>query len=432
MQTTTAELNRSLAPEIKDATEFDLHLKGCDRYTLDNGVEVVAINAGTQEVMSLEWVFYAGNWYEEQNLVAATTNFLLKNGTSTKSAFDINEHFEYYGAFLNRSCYNETATMSLHTPVRHLQALLPVVSELLTDAVFPASELQIYRQNAKQRLAVNLKKCDFVASRLIDAYVFGEHHPYGTFSRFEDYDALQEEQLRAYYDRFYRNGRCIIFAAGLLPQDLPQLLNQAFGQLPLNRLPLPTVEHPFTPATEKKYRLENDPNGVQGAIRMARPFPTRHHPDFTKVQVLNALFGGFFGSRLMSNIREDKGYTYGIHSYIQNHLHDSAWMISTEAGRDVCEATIQEVYYEMEHLRDEPVDAEELQLVRNYLIGSILGDLDGPFQVIARWKNILLNGLDVSYFHRSVHDIKNTSAEELQALANKYLQPDAFYELVVV
>ncbi|HMP87249.1 MAG TPA: insulinase family protein, partial [Lacibacter sp.] len=244
MQTTTAELNRSLAPEIKDATEFDLHLKGCDRYTLDNGVEVVAINAGTQEVMSLEWVFYAGNWYEEQNLVAATTNFLLKNGTSTKSAFDINEHFEYYGAFLNRSCYNETATMSLHTPVRHLQALLPVVSELLTDAVFPASELQIYRQNAKQRLAVNLKKCDFVASRLIDAYVFGEHHPYGTFSRFEDYDALQEEQLRAYYDRFYRNGRCIIFAAGLLPQDLPQLLNQAFGQLPLNRLPLPTVEHP--------------------------------------------------------------------------------------------------------------------------------------------------------------------------------------------
>ncbi|HMP87001.1 MAG TPA: insulinase family protein, partial [Lacibacter sp.] len=197
-------------------------------------------------------------------------------------------------------------------------------------------------------------------------------------------------------------------------------------------LPLPPVEPPYTPATEKKYRLENDPNGVQGAIRMARPFPTRHHPDFTKVQVLNALFGGFFGSRLMSNIREDKGYTYGIHSYIQNHLHDSAWMISTEAGRDVCEATIQEVYYEMEHLRDEPVDAEELQLVRNYLIGSILGDLDGPFQVIARWKNILLNGLDVSYFHRSVHDIKNTSAEELQALANKYLQPDAFYELVVV
>jgi predicted Zn-dependent peptidase len=143
-------------------------------------------------------------------------------------------------------------------------------------------------------------------------------------------------------------------------------------------------------------------------------------------------FGGFFGSRLMSNIREDKGYTYGIHSYLQNHLHNTAWMISTEAGRDVAEATITEVYKEMALLRDEIIEAEELDLVRNYMIGSLLGDLDGPFQIIARWKNYILNNLGSDYFYNSLDSVRNVSAEELQELAKKYLNPDEFYELMVV
>jgi predicted Zn-dependent peptidase len=165
---------------------------------------------------------------------------------------------------------------------------------------------------------------------------------------------------------------------------------------------------------------------------MARPFPNRHHPDFMKVQVLNTLFGGFFGSRLMANIREDKGYTYGIHSYLQNNMQQSAWLISTEAGKDVCEAAVSEVYKEMKLLREELVDEEELMLVRNYMIGLILGDLDGPFQIMARWKNIILNKLDERYFYDTINTIKTIQAEELRELARKYLNPDEFYELIVV
>lgn len=108
--------DRKQAPEIVDAVNFDLRLKPAERFTLKNGVEVYAVNAGAEEVLSLEWVFFAGNWYEEQNLVAATTNFLLRNGTSKRTAFQINEHFEYYGSYLNRSCYNETATITTTKP----------------------------------------------------------------------------------------------------------------------------------------------------------------------------------------------------------------------------------------------------------------------------------------------------------------------------
>jgi predicted Zn-dependent peptidase len=422
--------DRKTPPRIIDAIEFDLRLKPAEKISLANGTPVYAINAGAEDVLQLEWVFYAGNWYENRNLIAATTNFMLKNGTSEKTAFRLNEHFEYYGSYLNRSCANETATITLHCLSKHLEVLLPVVREIITDSVFPEEELVTYKQNMQQRLRVSLKKCDFVAGRLIDTYLYGENHPYGRYSRFEDFEALSREELLAFYKSHYQNGRLIMFAAGRLPPNLFQVLEQNFGDLPLQSLaPAPISS---LPATEKKYRVINDPQGVQGAVRMGTPFPNRHHPDFLKAQVLNSVFGGFFGSRLMSNIREEKGYTYGIHSYLENHLQQSAWVISTEAGRDVCEATIAEVYKEMEALRTEPIDEEELLLVRNYMIGSILGDLDGPFHIINRWKNIVLNDLDESFFYKQIETIKTVSAEELQALANKYLQPENFYELVVV
>lgn len=425
-------MNRTEAPHIKDAVEFDLKLKSYEFFKLDNGVPVYAVDAGAQEVLQLELVFYAGNWFEQQKSVASATNYLLKNGTTTKTAFQLNEEFEYYGAYCNRSCYNETAVVSLSSLSKHLPALLPVIREMVTDSVFSSAELDIYKQNTKQRLTVNLKKSDFVAARLSDAYLFGEDHPYGKYTNAADIDALDDSLLKNYFRQYYLNGRCVIFVSGKLPADLQQQLNRSFGDLNLKAFDkkLPVIN--ATPATEKKYRIQNDPDGVQGAIRIARPFPNRHHPDFMKVMVLNTLFGGFFGSRLMANIREDKGYTYGIHSYVQNHIQQSAWVISTDAGRDVCEATIEEVYKEMKILREENIEEDELMLVRNYLVGTILGDLDGPFHIMGRWKNLVLNNLTESYFYDSVKTIKTISAEELKALANKYLVPEDFYELVVI
>jgi predicted Zn-dependent peptidase len=430
MQKTLKTLNRKKPPYIKDAVEFDLKLKPYQKYTLNNGVDVYAIDAGAEEVVMVECVYRAGNWYENKNLVAATANFLLKNGTSTKNAFAINEHFEYYGSYLNRASQSETATLTLHSLTKHLKELIPVVKELLTDSIFPEPELDIYKQNMKQRLNVNLKKSDFVAGRLIDAYVFGEDHPYGRYTRFEDFDALNRECIVDFYKDYYLNGNLVVFVAGKLPSNLFDILNKSLGDL--NSTPVEITNIAVSSVQEKKHRVINDPAGVQGAIRLASHFPNRHHPDFIKVQLLNSLFGGFFGSRLMSNIREDKGYTYGIHSYLQNHRHQSAWMVSTEAGRDVCEAAIVEVYKEMERLRNEAVGAEELLLVQNFMMGSILGDLDGPFHIINRWKTIILNNLPEDYFYQQINTIKTIKAGELQALANKYLVPQKFYELVVV
>lgn len=423
--------NRTIAPDIKDAIEFNIPLKDCTRFNLSSGAPVYYINDGAEEVAMVEFVFNAGNCYEAKTGIASATNHLIKNGTSKRTAFEITEYFEYYGAYLNRSCFNETATITLHCLSKHLKELLPVIRELITESIFPQKEIEIFQTNSIQRLSVNLLKCDFVANRLIDEYLYGAKHPYGRVSNKEDIEALTREDIEAFFKQYYVSAKCCIFSAGKLPSDFEQLLETHFGDLSLNES-VATIVHQRESASQKKYRISNDKDGVQGAIRLGRPFPNRHHPDFQKAVVLNTLFGGYFGSRLMSNIREDKGYTYGIHSYLDNHINDSDWMISTEAGKDVCEATIQEVYKEMKGLRVIPVENEELLLIKNYMMGLHLGYIDGPFQIIARWKSLILHGLDENYFYNSINTIKTITPEELQELACKYLLPEEFFELVVI
>jgi predicted Zn-dependent peptidase len=427
-------LNRKQAPPIKDATAFELELPLYQKYVLGNGVEVFAIELGQVDVLMINWIFDAGNAFENKNGLAIAANTLLKNGTSTRSAFDINEHFDYYGAFLGRATHHEVAEITLHCLGKHVGELLPVAAELVSDSIYPQEEVDIYKKNAQQRLQVNLKKSDFVAGRLIDVYLYGKDHPYGRYSSTEDYQGLEAEQIRQFYRQYYQQGSCRIMVAGKIPQTLIADLDRHFGGLPLRPAAVRTGNpgFPIAPAAEKKHQVINDPTGVQGSIRIGRNFPNRHHPDFQRMQVLNNVFGGFFGSRLMTNIREDKGYTYGIYSYLVNNIQESALMISTEAGKDVCAATIEEVYKEMQLLREELIDEEELKMARNFTIGTILGDLDGPFHVATRWKNIILNGLDGNYFYEGIRIFKTITPRELRELANKYLDPASFFELVVI
>jgi len=426
-------LNRTIAPPIKDAVTFSYHLQPCNKSVLNNGIPLYWLSAGTQDVVQIEWVFKAGLWEENQVGVAQATAALMKNGTSARSAIQINEALEYYGASLRVSATNDFNVVTLHTLTKHLPVLLPVVQEVIFDPVFPDEEVALYIQNSLQRLKVNLEKTEFIANRNIDAFLFGKEHPYGRFTEEGDLRKIDAGVLRAFFKKYFTARNCRIFMSGNLNQEHVDLVKNYFGNenwgMESDRI-IPEFE--LRPAVEKKYRMQIDQTvNVQGSIRLGRTFPKRNHPDFTPMIVLNTLFGGYFGSRLMANIREEKGYTYGIYSHLYSYREAGALMIATEAGTSVCEAAIQEVYKEMEILCAEQVSEEELLLVKNYLLGNLLGDLDGPFSLMQRWKSMILFELPEDSFDKNIEIYKNISAAEIKTLAQKYFQKENYFELVV-
>lgn len=425
-------VDRTAAPPIHDAIEFDYNLPPINTEKLDNGLPLYWLNAGVQEVVEIDWVFPAGLWYEQKGGLAHATAGLLKNGTNTHTAQQIHETLEFYGANLKTSAGNDHATVTLYTLTKHLPALLPIVYEVLTDSIFPEHELEIHKRNAIQRLLVNLRQCEFVADQQIDALLFGEHHPYGRFSKKENIEALTRQDLLAFYKANYNLANAKMFMAGKIGATEVALLNTIFGKAIPAASIFEQAVYTYQPPAERAHSIMNDPNGVQGAIRIARQFPNRHHPDYAPMVVLNTVFGGYFGSRLMSNIREDKGFTYGIYSSLSPFVHGGCLTIHTEAGRNVLEAAVKEIYHEMDVLTKEAVPEDELLLVKNYLLGGLLGDLDGPFSILQRWRTLILNNFTEDHFNRNISIYKSVTAEELQALAVKYYHTDAFYEMVVI
>lgn len=425
-------LDRKTPPPIKDAVEFDYILPPVSEHRLDNGIHLYWLNAGVQDVVEINWVFPAGIWYEQKEAVAQAVAAMLKNGTSKRNAHAIHEALEFYGASLKVNTGSDNATITLHTLTKHLPALLPIVSEIINDSIFPEEELAIYKQNTVQRLKVSLRECEFVANQRIDAMLFGETHPYGRFSKIEKIEALAREDLLEFYKQRYKLSGVKIFMAGKVDETHVKQLNEVFGNTEITKEAIIETAFSISAPDERVQKIINDPNGVQGAIRIGRLFPNRHHPDFAPMIVLNTLFGGYFGSRLMSNIREEKGYTYGIYSSITPMHHGGQITIHTEVGRDVIEPAIKEVYREMALLQNEPADEEELLLVKNYLLGNLLGDLDGPFSIMQRWRTLILNDMTVEHFNRNISIYKTITTKELQSLAQRYYNTEDFYEVTVV
>lgn len=427
-------LDRTQAPQIKDAIDFDYKLPSVHSFNCENGIPVYAYRGGSQPVVQIEWVFEAGLWEEDQKAVAQAVGALLKNGTLNRSEYEINEALEFYGASLRVSVSNDYATVALFCLTKHLAAVLPVVFDILSIPSFPESELEIYKQNALQGLSVKLLQCDFVANRHIEARLFGLGHPYGRYTEAEDLIALDRWMLEEFFKKNFQPTRCKIFVAGLYEDSDLRLISNIFGSDVWAARDLEVPLRNFQPesAQDLDFRLINNESGVQAAVRMAKSFVAPTHPDWVPFQVLNTVFGGYFGSRLMGSIREEKGYTYGIYSYLAAYRHEQMMMISSEVGRNVVQQTLDEIGVQMELLRREPISSEELLLVKNYILGGLVSDLDGPFSIMRMWKSMILRNEQVDKFDERIATIKALEPLQLQDLAQKYLLPETFYTVTVV
>lgn len=423
-------LNRTQEPPINQIE--NIAIIKASAVSLANGIPVYTINAGTQDLIRIEFLFKSGFSQQQAPLVASTTNDLLDEGTSKSTALQIADNIDYYGAFLETEVTHDFASINLFTLNKHQEAIFPVIEELIKDAIFPEQELSINLQNRKQKHAVNNQKVNTLARNEFSRLLFGNTHPYGYYVELEDFDRVKREQLLAFFKHNYVADNCSIIISGNITPQTITLLEKHFGGTDWKRkdslFQIPNYQ--LTQTTTYQHFLEK-PDAVQSAIRIGRNLFNKTHHDYQPMQVLNTILGGYFGSRLMSNIREDKGYTYGIGSGTLSYQQAGCFYISTEVGVDVCSKAVHEIYKELDTLREELVDEDELALVRNYMLGSFLSSIDGPFALADRFKGILVYGLDYGFYENYIHTIKTVSAVHLRDLANMYLQQHDLIELVV-
>jgi len=420
-------INRLQAPQF--TTSFSFPAIAPEQHILPNQLPLFVINAGSQALCKIEMVFNAGNYFETGALIANATNSLMREGTTSKSAGEIAELLDYYGAFLETAVYKDKASVILYSLNKHLSKTLPVMMDIIQNAIFPEKELSLYKTNQKQKFLVNQQKVDFVARNHFNALLFKDT-PYDQFAEAENYDKLTQAQLQSFFKERYANHASYMVIAGNIATDVLNQGIDAAGSLPLKT---ESKLLPYVNAiTGRQELFIEKKDAMQSAIRIGRRLFNKNHSDYFGMQLLNTILGGYFGSRLMSNIREDKGYTYGIYSSQSSYIHSGMLCIQTEVGRDVLQHAVDEIYKEMDLLLQESIEEEELLLVKNYLLGSIIGDLDGPFSILQRWRSLILNGLDQQTFQKNIHTYKNITAIELQQLAKKYYNAADFFEIQVV
>jgi zinc protease len=423
-------LDRSIAPPIIPVT--DVAISEASSIELANGILCHYVNAGTQPVIKLELVFPAGSKETEQLTLAAFTAGMISEGTHTRTSADIANTVAFYGAELECNASSDRAILSLYALKKHLPALLPLVIDIITNASFPEEELVKQKRIRIQNLELQQQKTSYLATTAIGNVLYGEKHPYGRVASAAAFEAVTREQLLSFYQTHYQNFSAEkpleIIASGLVDDEVLELLKTAFQNLASNNTSNSELHYVSSPSAEKQHLIVKA--CTQSTIRIAAPVVAQNHPDIFKLVFLKEALGGYFGSRLMKNIREDKGYTYGIFAQIIHGDLGSRLQIGTDVGIDVTQAALDEIYYEMQLLIDVPIPEEEMELIRGTMMGSLAGAVTNAFSLAECFKTIHFGHMDYAYFANLKQTIKTVTSQEIQAIAAKYLQRDHFYQVV--
>ena len=413
-------LDRTVPPVICKPGQLLVREPECVR--MPNGVPVYVFNAGDGDVVRIDLLFEGGRWHQELPLQALFANRMLREGTMRFSSGEIAERLDYYGAWLELASAAEYTYLTLYSLGKYLPETLAVLESVVKEPVFPEKELKVVLETNIRQFLVNSSKAEFVAGRSLMNFLYGEAHPAGHVLCEEDYRRITPEALQRFYARYYHSAGCSIYLAGRIDGECLRLVEEHFGREPFGNGFRRADKRCFQPFGEVgKTRFLKRKGATQNAVRMGMLSLNQHHPDYLKLRVLVTLFGGYFGSRLMSNIRERKGYTYGISAALLPYPGEGVLTISADTTPGNVRPLWQEVYKEMDRLCEERVPEEELDRVRNYMLGEMCRSYESVFSLSDAWIFIRISGLDKSYFTGIPQAIETVTPDELQVLAQKYL-----------
>ena len=412
------------------ANSINLNLVEPKLVTLDNGLNVYLIEAGEEDISRIDIVVKAGSAFQSKKLVASCVGRLLSEGTRNFSSSAIANKFDYFGAYFHTDITKDTATLTLYSLTKHLPELLHIVGDMLVDATFLQNELNTHLERTKQEFLTNVEKVRYQAMLEFNKLVFGAESAYGQILEIEDFQKVNQEDLVDFYQKNYTLDNAYIIVSGKAGKHVSDLINKHLGN-GLQRLNGKQTKINYVGIIGQKEMFVEKKDAMQSAILVGRPMINKLHPDYNRFILLNTILGGYFGSRLMSNLREDKGFTYGVSSFTTNYVNGATFSIATEVNAQHTQAALDEIFGEMKLLREEKVSAEELELVKNYIYGAFLRNFDGPFALAERFQSAKDFGLGFDYYLKSLDDIQKVTSKELLETANKYLDPEEMIRLVV-
>lgn len=413
-------LERSIPPRIRKPEAFAVREPVCVR--MPNGIPVYMFNDDESDVVRIDLLFGGGRWHQEQPLQALFANRMLREGTRRFTSHCIAERLDYYGAWLELACAAEYTYLTLYSLGKYLPQTLEVLESVVKEPLFPQKELEVVLETNVRQFLVNSSKTEYLALRKLMNALYGGAHPGGYQLGEADYRRLSPDVLRRFYERYYHAANCSIYLAGRVDERCLRLVEEHFGRAPFGGGSGPAGRCCHQPVTsaERSFFVERE-GAMQSSVRMGMLSLNQNHPDYLKLRVLVTLFGGYFGSRLMSNIREEKGYTYGISAGLLPYPGEGVLTIAADTACGNVRPLVEEVYAEMDRLHRELVSAEELERVRNYMLGELCRSYESVFSLSDAWIFIHVSGLEKSYFSAMPEAINSVTPEELCELAGKYL-----------
>jgi predicted Zn-dependent peptidase len=422
-------IDRNIPPPFRQISQIPI----CPvaTYTLANGIPVYYLNSGEQEVCRVDIMVGAGRWQQAKILVSGFTNQLLKEGAGTFDAKQMAEQLDFYGAWLQLMDSYHYSYLTLYTLNKYFTETFDLLRMMFYEPHFSESEFQTLLKCRKQQFLIENDKVQVLASKSFAGALFGKEHPYGKRAVWEDFDNIRIDDLKRFYQTYYRTDNIRIFLSGKVEDVQLKTIDALFSstRLPSGHDKEISVPEMITSASSTRIFIPKD-NAIQNAVRMGLHTINRSHEDFPSLRVVNTILGGYFGSRLMSNIREEKGYTYGISSGITSYKHAAFLSIATQTAPEHTEKLIAEVYREIDRMQSDQIDKQELEMVRNYMLGDFARSLDGPFSLIEAHISLLASGMDVNFLQKQIDVVKNITPEEIRAFAIRYLTKGNMIEVI--
>ena len=406
-------------PEIKELSNIEIFKPQSTR--LDNGVDLKSIGIGDQPVSRLDIIFEGGRCDGRNQTVSEMLSAILREGTISLNAQEIAEALDYHGAWLGCAASSHNATLSLYSLNRNFEKVVPILADIVMNPSFPEQELSNLKSLAANRLRINRQKVAFLAMETFAQRHFGNGSNLGKSVTEESIDSITASELSKFHKQWFAPQNMSVILSGKVERQMLNVVNECFGKAPVSGLP----QQSATDSPSIKFKPDtvvvDKPDALQSAVRMGMPTVLRSDADYIPLRILITALGGYFGSRLMTNIREDKGYTYGISASLLGYRNNSFISISCQCDTSHTWQVAKEIKTEIEKLQNDTIPDDELRRLKSFMISDLARTLDTPFSIADYYASLHNNHISTDYFERQLATINSISASSLLDIAQRRL-----------